>query len=338
MPSLKPLLLALFICFNISCKKDENPVVPEPLQQKLTDLYGVIHTSGNQIVEKNNNPIALQGMSFFWSQWGGSFYNESVVKWLKEDWKCTVLRAACGIESGGYLANPQAEYAKVTAVIDACIKEGIYVIVDWHDHHAEDHLQQSKEFFKAISEKYGASPNIIYELYNEPLQVSWTNTVKPYAEEVINVIRQNDPDNLIIVGSPDWSQDVDTAANNPIADNNVAYSFHFYTSTHKQDLRAKAITAMNKGIALFVTEYGISEASGTGTIDFTETALWFSFVKGHNLSTCNWSVMDKEETSAALKPGANVNGSWNQSSLTTSGKYIRDYIRADNSSIYEGLK
>lgn len=330
MPSLKPLLIVLIFCFNISCKKDDNPVVNDPVVIKVTDQYGVIHTSGNQIVDKNNNPIALHGMSLFWSQWGGTFYNEYVIKWLKDDWKCTVIRAACGVESGGYLSNPQIEYSKITSVIDACIKEGIYVIVDWHDHHAESHLQQSKEFFKSISIKYGGYSNLIYELYNEPLQVSWSNVIKPYAEEIIKIIRQNDPDNLIIMGSPDWSQAVDSAAGNPVKDVNLAYSFHFYTGTHKKDLRDRAVTAINKGIALFVTEYGISEANGNGTINFEETLLWLNFVRDYKLSTCNWSIIDKEETSAALKPGANTKGNWNEKELTISGTYIRNYIRSQN--------
>lgn len=334
MPIIRTLLIVLLICFNISCKKGNAPSESENPMETIVSKYGVIHTDSSRIVNKNGDQIALHGMSLFWSQWGGNFYNANAIKWLKDDWKCTIIRAACGVESGGYLTNPQAELNKVTTVIDACIKEGIYVIVDWHDHHAQDHLTQSKEFFRQISQKYGSTPNIIYELYNEPLQVSWSNVIKPYAEEVIKVIRQNDPDNLIIVGSPNWSQDVDAVANNPITGNNIAYTFHFYTSTHKQDLRNKAIYAINKGLPLFVTEYGISEANGNGTIDYTETQLWFSFVNKYKQSTCNWSVMDKDETSAALKPGANPNGSWKDSELTTSGNYIRNFLRTVNSSLF----
>ncbi len=81
-----------------------------------------------------------------------------------------LLRAAMGIESGGYLDNPEIEYTKVTKVIEACIKLGIYVIVDWHDHHAEDHLESAKIFFDRISKSYAEYPNIIYEIYNEPLK------------------------------------------------------------------------------------------------------------------------------------------------------------------------
>jgi endoglucanase len=331
------LLSVLFLTF--SCRGTEGGITQQTQNDKtVVDFLGLIHVKGNMIVDKNDTPVALHGMSLFWSQWGGSFYNENCVRWLRDDWKCTIVRAACGVESGGYLENPQAEFAKVTAVIDACIKLGIYVVVDWHDHNAQDHLEEAKEFFQTIAQKYGDKSNVIYEVYNEPLQVSWSGAVKPYAEAVIGVIRQYDPDNLIVVGTPTWSQDVDVAARNPIIDSNVAYAFHFYTSTHKQPLRNKAIAAMNSGVALFVTEFGISEASGTGNIDYAETGLWLSFLDQYKLSSCNWSIMDKDETSAALRPGSSPLGGWGDTDLSVSGAYMRSQIRMVNDEIWKAVE
>ena len=329
------LLPLLLLC---SCKStDSTSVQPSQTKRTVVDQFGLIHTKGNKIVDKNDNPVALHGMSLFWSQWGGNFYNESCVRWLRDDWNCTIVRAACGVESGGYLTNPQAELAKVTTVIDACIKVGIYVVVDWHDHNAHNHLEQAKGFFQTIAQKYGDKPNVMYEVFNEPMQVSWSTVVKPYSEAVIKVIRQYDPDNLIIVGSPTWSQDVDVAARDPIVDPNVAYSLHFYTGTHRQSLRNKAMAALNSGVALFVSEYGISEASGDGVIDYNETALWLSFIDQYTLSSCNWSIMDKNETSAALKPGATPTGNWRDEELSVSGTYIRSRIRAWNGEVFKNL-
>jgi endoglucanase len=322
------------------CNKTDNAVTPQNsnVKQKVVDYFGFIHVKGSKIVDKNDNPIALHGMSLFWSQWGGSFYNANCLQWLRNDWKCTVIRAACGVESGGYLTNPEAELAKIMTVIDASISLGIYVIVDWHDHNAQNHLKESKEFFRTIAQKYGSKPNIIYEIYNEPLQISWSGIVKPYADSVIKVIRQYDPDNLIVVGTSTWSQDVDVAARTPIVDTNVAYTLHYYSSTHKQWLRDKAIAAINNGAALFVTEYGISEASGNGIIDTAEATKWFLFIDQYKLSTCNWSVIDKNETSAALLTGANPDGYWLESDLSVSGKTIRNRIRRLNGSVFDFLE
>jgi len=290
----------------------------------IVEKYGNLSVSGTHIVDQNGNTVSLRGMSLFWSQFMGRFYNADCVKWLKDDWKCTVVRAAMGIESGGYLEYPQVEINKVRTVIDACINAGIYVIVDWHDHNAQNHQSQAIEFFKQIAQLYGNYPNIIYEIYNEPTQVSWANVVKPYSIAVIDSIRKIDPDNLILVGSPTWSQDVDVASLNPIDRTNIAYTLHFYAATHKQPLRNKGVTAMNNGIALFVSEWGTCEATGSGVLDYAEVETWLNFMETHKISWCNWSVCDKNETSAALKPGADSNGVWPSSILSPSGILVRD--------------
>ncbi len=317
-------------CKDTSTKSEETPTV--------VDKFGRLQVEGNSIKDKNGEPVALRGMSLFWSQWGGQYYNAQTLKWLRDDWGITIIRASMGIESGGYLENAAQEKAKVETVINAAIELGIYVIVDWHDHHGENHQAESIAFFDALSKKYGEIPNLIYEIYNEPLNtVSWSSVVKPYSEAVINAIRTNDPDNLIIVGSPTWSQDVDVAAADPIDDTNIAYTLHFYTGTHRQSLRNKADLAMSRGVALFVTEWGTSEATGDGNLDYTETQIWLKYMDDNNLSWCNWSVIDKDETSAALLPGASPNGGWNASALSESGLFIREVIKTRNAEIWDSL-
>lgn len=309
-------LLSFLMIQSLHAQDDEKTIVEQ---------YGQLSVDGNKIVNKDGASITLRGMSLFWSQWGGKYYNSSCVKWLKDDWKVTVVRAAMG-----NVNDPSTEMEKIIEVIDAAIEEGIYVIVDWHDHHAEDHQAEAIEFFKEIATLYGNKPNIIYEIYNEPLQISWSNIIKPYAEAVISEIQAIDSTNIIIVGTPTWSQDVDVAANNPIEAKNIAYALHFYAATHKQSLRNKAKRALSKGIALFVSEFGTVESSGDGPINYDEVEKWFDLMEENNLSWCNWSIMDKDETSAALVPGANSQGSWSDSEITTSGKLVRDKIHQLN--------
>lgn len=294
---------------------------------RLVDLYGLLQAKGNRIVAKDGKPVALQGMSLFWSQWMPQYYTAGTVKWLKDDWKCGIVRAAIAADSGGYLKQPKEELAKASTVIEAAVKEGIYVIVDWHDHKAENHTAQSAEFFDAISKKYGKHKNVIYEIYNEPLKVSWKDTIKPYAETVIAAIRKNDPDNLIIVGTPTWSQDVDAVIPSPIKDRNVAYTLHFYAGTHKQYLREMAQKALDAGLPLMITEWGTVNANGDGAVDRASTQEWLEFARKNSLTMCNWSVADKVEGAAVLKPGASGTGNWTAGQLTESGVYVRDLIR-----------
>lgn len=289
-----------------------------------------LSVNGNKVLA-GGQPASFAGNSLFWSNngWGGEkYYNASVVSWLKKDWGSTLIRAAMGVdEGGGYLSDPVGNKNKVKAVVDAAIANDMYVIIDWHTHHAERYQSQSIAFFQEMARTYGNKNHVIYEIYNEPLQVSWSGVIKPYAQAVVNAIRAIDPDNLIIVGTPNWSQDVDAASRDKLSGNNIAYTLHFYAGTHPQWLRDKAQTALNNGAALFVTEWGSVNANGDGGVNYGETNAWVSFMKANNISHANWALNDKAEGSSALTPGASANGGWASSQLTASGAFAKDIIR-----------
>lgn len=291
--------------------------------------HGRLHVNGNQIVGQNGQPVSLAGNSLFWSQEQDQFWDPRTIRWLKKDWKMQIVRAAMGVEWGGYLDHPDRERAKVITVVDAAIANDLYVIIDWHDHHAHLHTKEAIVFFQDMARRYARSPNVIYELYNEPIgDTSWKDAVKPYSEKVIDAIRAIDPNNLIVVGSPHWSQDVDIAASDPIKDSNVAYSLHFYAGSHKAFLREKAIAAMNKGVALIVTEWGSCNANGNGGIDRESTAEWMEFMRKYHLIHCNWAVSDKKETSSIVVKGTSPKGKWREDQLTEAGKLVRSYVRS----------
>lgn len=336
-------LLLIGLCCNSAQVEPKQPpvatpapvVVPTPTPNPTVQLlpveeYGQLRVEGNRIVGKNGEPVQLRGMSYFWSQWMGKYYNQESVKWLKNDWRATVVRAAMGIEMGGYLENPEEEKRKVMAIVDGAIAEGLYVIIDWHDHHAEQHIAEAVAFFSEMAQRYGEHLNVIYEIYNEPLDVSWSGVIKPYSETVIEAIRQHDPDNIVVCGTRRWSQEVAEAAADPIQDENVAYTLHFYAATHKQELRDKAKAALDKGAALMVTEFGTCEASGDGFLDKASTKTWWAFLDEHKISWCNWSLADKVETASALKPNASPTGGWPTGMLTPSGLLVRAELQAKN--------
>ena len=304
---------------------------PTPTGNRHKVSYnGRLQVSGNRVNNQFDEPARLAGNSIFWSQWEGApFYNAETAEKLADDWNSSIVRAAMGVEAfGGYAFNngefKQRELDKVKALIEGAIANDIYVIVDFHSHAAELYELEAIEFFDEISTLYGDHDNIIYELYNEPVNQSWS-TIKNYAEDVIAVIRQNDPDNLIVVGTPFYSQEVDVASNNPINDPNVAYTLHFYAGTHGNRLRNRAITAMNNGIALFITEWGAVDASGDGAIDVSSTNEWMEFCRDYEICHANWSICDKDEGSAAVEANQGIAGLMNDQ-LTDSGILVRDII------------
>lgn len=300
--------------------------------QTPVQTNGQLSVVGSQIVNQNGQTVSFAGTSLFWSNngWGGeAFYNASTISWLKNDWDVTIVRAAMGVEeNGGYLSDSSSNKAKVKAVVNAAINEGLYVIIDWHSHHAENYQAEAIEFFEEMATLYGQYDNVIYEIYNEPLQVSWDNVIKPYADSVIAAIRAIDSSNLIIVGTPTWSQDVDVAALNPITGySNIAYTLHFYAATHKQSIRNKATTALNNGIALMVTEWGTVSSSGGGSVDLASTTDWMDFLCNNKISHCNWALNDKIEGASALISGASPLGNWSASDLTPSGTLVKGIIQ-----------
>ena len=289
-------------------------------------IHGRLKVEGTRLLDQDNHPYALRGMSFGWSCFWPRFFNAGTVDWLYKDWNCSVLRAAMGVEPhGGFIEKPASSKALIEAVVDGAIKSGIYVIIDWHSHHVN--LEEAKTFFGEMAAKYHQYPNIIYELFNEPAEANWPQ-VKAYSEAVIKVIREKDPDNIILVGCPKWDQEIQLPAADPIKGyKNLMYTMHFYAGTHKQWLRDRTDAAIKAGLPVFISESAGMEASGDGPIDYKEWQLYIDWINKNKLSWITWSVSDKDETCSVLKPSASSDGHWKDGDLKESGVKIREYLR-----------
>jgi endoglucanase len=294
--------------------------------------HGKLSVKGTQLVDKNGKHVMLRGVSYGWHSFWPRFYNAGTVKWLKDDWNANVVRAAMGIEVGNpgmtYKDNPADAKAKITAVVDGAIKEGIYVIIDWHSHNIN--LTEAKSFFAEMSKKYAKHPNVIYEVFNEPDDETWPQ-VKAYSEEIIKVIRKNDPDNIILVGCPHWDQDINLPAADPIKGyGNLMYTVHFYAATHKQELRDRTDAALKSGLPVFISESAGMEATGDGPLNAEEWQKWVDWMEARGLSWITWSVSDKDETCSMLTKNAAATGNWKQSDMKESGIKTRAYLKALN--------
>jgi endoglucanase len=286
----------------------------------------------------------------FWSNgpYGGNdrFYNADAVGWLAQDWGAKLIRAAMAVddnrpgattavpELGGYLTNKFDSTLNVKRVVNAAIENGIYVIIDWHAHAADQNPQapnaaaEAVAFFGEMASIYGGYNNVIYEIYNEPVNPQWPQ-IKQYAQPVIDAIRAQDPDNLIVVGTPGYSSQVAAPAADPIDDNNVAYTLHFYAGEGPHsDYRGIATTAMSAGLAVMVTEWGTTAANGQGNPDTASTNTWMQFLKDNNISHANWALADQGEgTASQLLAGASASGGWTDEQLTASGRLVKGIIQ-----------
>lgn len=308
------------IAFSISlagCAEQAQTPVCQPLSVKSKFLTNA-----------DGDTVVLRGVSYGWSNWWSQYYNKESVCWLKDDWHCTVVRAAMGVEPRrGYLNEAEESVKLVEAIIEGAIKSGIYVIVDWHSHGI--HTDEAKQFFGSMAKKYADCPNIIWEIFNEPVFQSW-DAVRDYSIQVIDTIRTHSP-NVILVGSPHWDQDIHLVAKKPITDReNIMYTMHFYAATHNDTLRNRCDSALMSGIPLFISESACCEANGSGVIDLDEWNTWTNWCETNKISWVTWSISSKEETCSMLLPSASKTGNWQPTDLRESGTLTRDKIRELN--------
>lgn len=291
---------------------------------KGVSYHGKLSLTGTKLTDERGETVELRGMSSHGMQWYPRFARKSGIMTTKQA-GANVFRIAMYTDEGGYISNPGVKDDVLRAADDA-LSLDMYAIIDWHINYDRDPLisaDKAEEFFSGMSARYAGEPGIIYEICNEPNgeNVTWRGNVKPYAQRIIPVIRGNAPGCLILVGSPTWSQDVDIAAADPLDFENIMYTVHFYAGTHGRRLRDKCRAALQLGAPIFASEWGTSRSDGSGGVFLKESDVWLCFLKRHDISWCNWSLGDRDETSAALKPGA-PDGAWTKDDLTESGRYV----------------
>lgn len=318
---------------------------PKPPSSHVVKKYGHLQVIGRQLCSETGQPIQLRGISSHGLQWY-PFVKGNTVRNSVKFFKIEVIRIAMYVEDfkngeywSGYLAQPDYMLAKTNMIIRDAIDEGIYVIISWHIHNdPQKYTRQAEDFFRYMSKKWGAYPNLIFEICNEPEgNIPWSK-IRNYAvghsqtqeDGIIGIIRQNDPDsdpNLIIVGTPFWSQQVDKVLEAPITEyGNIMYTLHFYASEHKQDIRQRAQQALDQGLPIFVSEWGTCDYKNNRPNDFDSSLEWLRWMDANHISWVNWSLSPKQEPSSLLKPGSSIAGPWSDRNLTKSGRFIKELL------------
>ncbi len=307
-----------------------------PTAEGENGYYGRLHVEGTYLADEDNKLVQLRGVSTHGLGWFPQYVNEAAIRQFNEEWGCNVFRLAMyTAEGAGYCTNGDDQKQKLKDLVhkgvQAAIDEDMYVIIDWHilqDQDPNKYKDEAKKFFEEMAKTYKDDPHVIYEICNEPNGGTTWSMIKKYALEVIPVIRKYAPNAIIIVGTPTWSQDVDIAANDPITEyDNVMYALHFYASTHTDSLRNKCKTAVKKGLPIFVTEYGICEASGNGVINEKQANLWIEMLDSYGISHVMWNLANKNESSSMIAAGnTKVNG-FTEKDLSKSGKWFVNMLK-----------
>lgn len=306
------------------------PSAPAGTAQGGVSENGWLQVIGTQLCNEKGSPVVLRGMSSHGLQWYGQYAGRQAIANTAQ-WGANVFRVAMYTEEGGYLSNPDSIRQRAFDAADAAIANDMYVILDWHilsDGNPMDHLEEAKAFFQLAARRYGGNPAVLYEICNEPNgAVSWERDIKPYARQTVAAIREYAPRSVILVGSGTWSQDIHLAAQSPLEEKNLMYTLHFYAGTHGAQLRQRLDEALRAGLPVFVSEWGTSRADGSGGVFLKEAGEWLDFLEQRGVSWVNWSLCDKNETSAALRPGVSPGREWTRSDLSESGQFVFDRFR-----------
>ena len=313
---------------------DETPEKEEIKDTLSSDLAvpsrcGALSVNGTQLVDQNGNPVQLRGISTHGLSWFPNFVDQNAFRQFREEWNVNVMRLAMYThENGGYCTDGNKENLKniIYRGVQYATDNDMYVIIDWHvlqEQNPNVYKEEAKKFFSEMSEKYKDYNNVIYEICNEPNGgVGWSE-VKSYAEEIIPIIRANDEKAIILVGTPNWSQRVDEAANDPITGyDNIMYTLHFYAATHKDDLRNTMVNAINAGLPVFVSEYGICDASGNGGLDKDSAQKWVDTMNSYGVSYICWALANKNESAALIKSSCSKTSGFDDNDLSESGKWL----------------
>jgi aryl-phospho-beta-D-glucosidase BglC (GH1 family) len=310
---------------------DDDVSAEEDPEETVVQRNGHLKVVGTELQNEAGDPVQLRGVSSMWLNWEDDGYAESLtaLRWMRNNWKLGVIRAAMGVEpDNAYLAFPDQAKEQVYRVVDNAIEAGVYAIIDFHAHFAYDHQDAAVAFFSEVSAKYAGVPNVLYETFNEPRDIGWPK-LKIYHEAVVAAIREQDPEAIIILGTPNFSQQVDVAAADPVAGSNLMYTLHYYACSHRAGLRQRADTALGLGAPLFVTEWGATNADGgvDGVTCLDEAQAWDDWLNTHGISWSAWKLDGCDDASCLLAPGAPVDGGWTNAYLHGHGAFVRGRIQ-----------
>lgn len=296
--------------------------------------HGALHVENGKLTDADGNIVQLYGMSTHGIAWFPQYINYDSFRTLRDDWNTNCIRLAMyTAEYGGYCAGGDKEQLKqlVRDGVSYATDLGMYVIVDWHilsDCDPNQNKDEAIAFFREMSEAFADNDNVLYEICNEPNSGTSWDSIKSYAEEVIPVIREQKPDAVILVGTPTWSQEIDKAAASPLTFDNVMYTLHFYAGTHKDDLRNRLETCAQNNLPVFVSEFGMCDASGNGANDFDSTTKWLDLLNKYQISFCCWNLANKDESSSVFKAASTALSDWTDEDFNESGRWIREYFRS----------
>ncbi|MET9517114.1 glycoside hydrolase family 5 protein [Streptomyces sp. NPDC002994] len=332
----KPLLFTLALGVVIALQSPVGATESASSASSAVSANGQLKVCGRQLCNEQGQAVQLRGMSTHGTQWYSQCVTDGSLDALAGDWRADVLRVSTYVQEGGYESDPQRFTALAQKFVDGAHRRGMYAVIDWHMLDPGDpnfNFSRAKTFFTAMAKKYKDNPGVLYEIANEPSGTSWSK-IKSYAEKIIPVIRAQDPDAVVLVGTRAWSSfgvsegaDEQEVVRNPVSASNIMYTFHFYAASHRDEY-LNALNRASDRLPVFVTEFGTQNYAGEGANDFAQSQRFLDLMKRKKISWTNWNYSDDDRSGAVFKTGTCNGDTWTGNGvLKEAGVWIRQRIR-----------
>ena len=296
-------------------------------------VCGQLQVKDGKLCDAQGESVMLRGVSLNGLVTSEKYLDPVLFRELAEERGVNLMRLAMytyGVGVVGYCTGGDQERHKADIVLGVeCAREAdMYVLIDWHilsDGDPNSYLEEAKTFFAEKAERFRGDPCVLYEICNEPNGVDWP-AVKRYAEAIIPVIREKDPDAVIIVGNPDWSKDLKSVAADPLAFDNILYTLHFYAASHGEEYRNKTEELSRAGLPIFVTEFGVTASNGGFPRDLEGADEWISLLEREKISWCLWSFSAAPEPCSVLRSSVLKHSGFTEEDFTDTGLWLWDTL------------
>ena len=309
---------------SITNYKVREEIIKSPVKREADPVkaHGALKVKNGRLVDCHGKPFTIKGVSTHGIGWYPQYVNYDSFRSMKEQLGANCIRLAMyTANTKGYCTYASKEWLKglIDTGVEACTDLGMYAIIDWHilrDNNPKQYQAEAELFFTEMSVKYQNYQNVIYEICNEPNNCSWED-VKSYASAIIKIIRRNDPDAVILVGTPNYCSNLDQPMKSPLKGfGNIMYTYHFYAVRHRDTRRAQLEKALKAGFPVFVSEFCITDVMGGWPVDESEGNKWMKVLNRYGTSRVIWCLTNRNQSSALLKPGVTRTGGFAQEDYT----------------------
>ena len=267
--------------------------------ENVSNAPSPLKVVGTKIVNQQGEHVLLRGVNAASMEWtsDGQGHILKTVDTAIKDWHVNIIRLPLSQDRWFGKGPEQTDGGKayralVQQVVDTCATQKCYIILDLHwsdcnewganigQHSMPD--SNSVAFWQDFAPMYANHPAVLFDLYNEPHDVSWdvwlkggeitdtpnvrhTGPPKKFhavgMQQMLDTVRATGARNVVIAGGLEWAYDFSgILAGRQLSDpkgNGVIYANHCYDNKHESvDTWIRSMEEASAKLPVMVTEFG----------------------------------------------------------------------------------